>query len=747
MKRSLLGLTALCGFLLLCVSLVPAAHSDSGGSLLDEIVLSGSGFTGETTDLTVDGRGLSLTGAARSGEFTSQPIEAPFPFNVVVPEWIADEPDTAVVTIMLRTGPDGRQWGPWQVVAHNHDWTLPDDPDTVGDMVLVPSQDVRHRFVQVRVALSREAAPATPHLRELTLVVIDSTAGPTTAELLARLPQDAPDVAADGFPKPPVLPREGAGGWCDEPECVYTDGLEYYPVSHLILHHTVTSNDLLADYAPIVRAIWRFHTFSRGWGDIGYNYLVDPYGNIFEGHRGGDDVVGTHASGANTGSMGVAAIGDFGTFTPHGTQVDAVVNLFSWKADQRDINVFESSSALPGIAWGLPHLMGHRDAYGTTECPGDRAHSLIPSIRDRIAANLGLVSPHIYVDELSSSFTRSNAFWYDGLYNCGYNTHAWYTWSTTDPAKSANWGEWRPFIPAGGLYEIEVYAPYCNTGRAETRGAVYTVNHFNGRSEVVVDQNTNIGLWTSLGEYYLPAGTSASVSLIDLTTTDNDLGVWFDAIRLRPLNLAPSATNTAPANNAWLVNRNVAFSWQILEPNSVTAVTLEVATDSSFAQPIATKSFAGPVTTGQHAFSADYGALYWRVRLTPVVGDAVTSQPTRFGIDTTPPVSTVTALYYAPQTGSYAVYWRGADALTAVTAYTVETRNLSDATAVWQPLVTNTPATGGAFQPDDPGAIYGFRVRAVDQLGNAEAPKTQPDATTDQALSLPHAIMLPLLVR
>src|SRR5690606_21603494 len=122
-----------------------------------------------------------------------------------------------------------------------------------------------------------------------------ATAGPTTEELVAQ--QEAqPELqqATNAYPKPPVIPRIA---WCNDPACNYSDGLRYEPVTHLILHHTVTTSS--DDSAATVRAIWKFHTFTRGWGDIGYNYLVDINGVIFEGHLGGDDVVGTHSGDAN----------------------------------------------------------------------------------------------------------------------------------------------------------------------------------------------------------------------------------------------------------------------------------------------------------------------------------------------------------------------------------------------------------------------------------------------------------------
>ena len=84
-----------------------------------------------------------------------------------------------------------------------------------------------------------------------------------------------------------------------------------------------------------------------------------------------------------------------------------------------------------------------------------------------------------------------------------------------------------------GRYELSVYAPYCLTRRDDTDGARYEINHAAGRSTVTVEQGNRLGLWTSLGEYPLTAGTGNMLRLTDLTTTDSGKGVWFDAIRVR----------------------------------------------------------------------------------------------------------------------------------------------------------------------------------------------------------------------
>ena len=496
-------------------------------------------------DLTADiEKGTTIIGGALAPElasgasFTTEVIEAPIPFNAVVPHWTGDNAET--ISLQVRTGPDGATWGDWLAVHANHDWMEPGETEIVGEMVLVPQAGVTHRFVQVQVLFNSpeteffpENSVSTPSLSRLRLTFIDTHDGPTADELLdlqSEIDKDAPLLlpeALTNYPKPFVVSR---AAWCQHADCNYSDGLEFHPVSHLIVHHTV-SNNASADWPAVVRAIWNFHTYSRGWGDIGYNYLVDPNGVLYEGHNGGEDVVGVHASGANTGSMALALLGTFTAYSPGIRPPDAMLNsaveLLAWAADRRDINVFDASDALPDIAWGLPHLMGHRDVYGTTECPGDQAHLLIPWLREQIAGRIGLVDPFLYADDQTTAFTKSaGANWFVPPYLCGFNNHAWYTWSVDSPASSANWGEWRPNIPATGRYRIDVYAPYCRTGRGETGSATYTISHAGGAGTRTINLQANIGLWTTLGEYNLSQGNGNVIRLTDLTG-DSGLGVWF----------------------------------------------------------------------------------------------------------------------------------------------------------------------------------------------------------------------------
>ncbi len=708
---------------------------------MDELVIGGNAFAGGTVEnVVVSDDGLRLEPSVASGTYTSPVLDAPLPFNALVPEWTAEAPEGAAVSVAVRTG-DAGAWEEWITLQENADLTVEGSEALTGDMIVTPGADVTHSQVQVRVRLSRVADEAEPILQRIHLYFIDSTDGPTTEELSAQ--QQAlgqPESTEDGYSKPPVISREV---WCvpyyGEEECEYSEDVYYYPVSHLVVHHTVTSSD--GDSAETVRAIWRYHNYSRGWGDIGYNYLVDVNGVIFEGHYGGDDVIGTHAAGANKGSMGVSLIGNFQEVAPPSPMIEAAADLLAWKADQKNIDVYDSSY-LPDVSWGLPHLMGHRDVYGTTACPGVYAHGLLPEIRDKVANRIGFESPYVYYDELEPEtyFSKSNANWENGPSNCGIDGHAYYTWSVTDPAESTDWAEWRPEITLPGLYELYVYAPYCRTGERDTNGAVYEVTHAKGTDTVVVNQEDHLGIWVSLGEYEFEPGISGRLRLTDLTSTDEDWGVWADAIRLYYED--PSAVDRTPASGTWLPGQQVAFQWNIQNEPNLESLTLQAARDEAFTDVALSTTLPASTKSYSHTFANTNAPLYWRLRLHTTRGATLDTLPFNFGLDTEPPTSSIDRIYRL-EGDRYLITWSGEDAGSGIVGYNIEYR-LSDEDE-WTSLPVAEGATSGTFVPPMPGRTYWFRSQAVDAVGYAEPVEgNDGDLNSANAIILSRSGLLPL---
>lgn len=739
----------------LCIVLGWSTSSASDGPMAEsaDLVLSLADFSdGWHHDVVLTTNGLTLAGDATTGSYLSPVIDAPLSFNAVVPQWQATTPDSSTLTIRLRTGTDEGWWSDWFQIVENEDWMLSTGNQKVGQMIVVPAVDKTHQKIQYSVTYSRYEGELAPVLEEVQLTFIDSSMGPTAEELLTRQKESdlvQPESSEGGYPKPFVISRDT---WCTDPRCDYSDGLEYRPVSHLVVHHTVSGN-YSTNWAAVVRAIWSFH-YSRDcpdncWGDIGYNYLVDMNGLLYEGHLGGDGVIGTHSGAANAGSMALSFIGTFTGpdypnlpgIAPPQAMKDSAAELFSWKADKNGIDVY-GSSKLPYADWMLPHVMGHRDVYGTTQCPGDQAYAILPWLRNEVDRRINIGSPTIYIDELSSDFTKSPSdFWYVPPDSCGYGGHAYYTWSVNKAENSTNWGEWRLNVPKDDNYEIEVFAPYCTTGRAETNGATYQISHPEGKTTVVVSHEQNVGSWMSLGTFHLNAGQTGSVYLTDLTTTDSGLGVWFDAIRLRPSTALPLPTvaNDLPKTDTWFQDRTITFNWLVTSASSVVSTRLEVAKSAEFSNIILSKGFDGAPTSYSHTFGQDHSRLYWRVKLTSADGSQAISDNTFFGIDSEPPSSAVTVIARF-EAGHYALGWHGTDTSSGIASYNIDYREEGQA---WQRLLSDTGGTSAVFTPS-PGKHYEFRCQAIDNVGHTEPVHPSADMITRDATDVKRVIIFPL---
>jgi flagellar hook assembly protein FlgD len=147
-----------------------------------------------------------------------------------------------------------------------------------------------------------------------------------------------------------------------------------------VVHHSAGSNSYTkAQSAAVVRAIQLYHVRGNGWDDVGYNFLVDRYGQVFEGRFGGIDrnVIGAHAQGFNTGSVGVALLGNYDSVALSAEARSALVRLLAWRLDVAHVDPLEAlsmpSGGNPRYPSGIPVLLrpisGHRDV-GFTSCPG-----------------------------------------------------------------------------------------------------------------------------------------------------------------------------------------------------------------------------------------------------------------------------------------------------------------------------------------------------------------------------------------
>jgi hypothetical protein len=149
----------------------------------------------------------------------------------------------------------------------------------------------------------------------------------------------------------------------------------------------------------MLRAIFLFHRDVKGWNDIGYNFVLDAFGRIFEARAGGIDepVVGAHAGGFNLLSTGVAVLGAFSTRPLPAPARRALLALLAWKLSLHGVPAHGRArvrvnpagavySRFPAGAhvW-LAHIAGHRDG-DSTDCPGDAFYGQLPRLREAVHA-------------------------------------------------------------------------------------------------------------------------------------------------------------------------------------------------------------------------------------------------------------------------------------------------------------------------------------------------------------------------
>jgi hypothetical protein len=183
----------------------------------------------------------------------------------------------------------------------------------------------------------------------------------------------------------------------------------YTSVTHTVVHHTAGANSV-SDWDAEMRNIWYFHTVTRGWGDIGYNYLIAPNGVIFEGRAGGPGAIGAHFSCRNTNTAGIALLGTFTGSLPSPEALEALTRLLTelsrWHRIKPNMFAFHVPTAL-----NLPTIPGHRDANpspqacSATECPGDALYSYLPTIRSDVAA----CPPMIIAQPVSTSIAAGGS--------------------------------------------------------------------------------------------------------------------------------------------------------------------------------------------------------------------------------------------------------------------------------------------------------------------------------------------------
>ncbi len=264
------------------------------------------------------------------------------------------------------------------------------DPFTAVAIVMDKSMETAHDFIEVRIDGIRkklwqdEHAPALTYFRSLATPGKSITLGLQSRGTIYLINSGV--ISGLGDLHKELMPE------CYEfeavPQSTWRDGLpspafnrRANNVAHLIVHHTAGSNSN-TNYTQVVRDIYLLHTDVNGWSDIGYNFLVAQDGSIFEGRDPGEelteyDVLGAHFCGKNSGTMGVAMLGNFETAQPTDEAMESLSKVLASAAERFELNVLENSRHR---GQDLAHLSGHRDGCATL-CPGEHLYPRLDSLK------------------------------------------------------------------------------------------------------------------------------------------------------------------------------------------------------------------------------------------------------------------------------------------------------------------------------------------------------------------------------
>ena len=296
------------------------------------------------------------------------PLQNATPFLSYFLKW-----EGIVTTLNIRFSPDGQNWSAWEKMPT--DEHAPDLPVSI-----LRYTGSESRFFQV------ESSTSSDHPYRLECHFFNP--GTSVISTVVRETPGTGRSCSDLMP--PVLNR---AEWCPTGNCKEHPSPAFANITHIVIHHSASSNES-SDWPAVVRSIWDFHVNGRGWSDIGYNWLVDPEGQIYEGRS--TDAIGAHFCSTNTGTLGVCLLGNFMEETPKAAAISALEALLSWKVCENAIDplaeVYHPASDLT-----LPTIIGHRDGCATA-CPGDLFYPQIPAIR--VALSDGQTTPTFEKDQL-----------------------------------------------------------------------------------------------------------------------------------------------------------------------------------------------------------------------------------------------------------------------------------------------------------------------------------------------------------
>lgn len=310
-------------------------------------------------------------------------VELPFAASHVALHW----PGNEEAELSVAFSRDGLTFGPETAVEHDEVADRDASAETYGGVMVADGA----RFA--RVSSDRPIA-------DLTVVSMDSQEDVG----VARWPSSMA-LAATG--QPVIIPRSAWGA--NEGYRFTSQGLEIWPrvfepVQKIVIHHTAGAN-YDPNPAATVRSIMHYDAITKGWSDMGYNFLIDNVGHIYEGRYSraygpgetptGEDeagrlVTGAHARHFNSGIVGIVMMGTFVSRDITPAARAALVSLVAWLAERHGLDPLGSGvyiNPITGAGRVLPNIIGHRNVSATA-CPGGVFYDTLPAVRQAVAARI-----------------------------------------------------------------------------------------------------------------------------------------------------------------------------------------------------------------------------------------------------------------------------------------------------------------------------------------------------------------------
>ncbi|MFG2330757.1 N-acetylmuramoyl-L-alanine amidase [Streptomyces sp. NPDC048604] len=243
--------------------------------------------------------------------------------------------------------------------------------------------------VQARVRGASGKASALPDGLRIELVAPTATATAAEARTATAATVTAEAKTVTPAPQPAILPRSAWGA----DETLVKDPATYSKETKVVfVHHTAGTNTYACEEsASVVNGIFLYHVQSQGWNDIGYQFLVDKCGTVYEGRAGGIDkpVIGAQTYGFNTDTTGVAVLGNYNDATSTPEVRASLAAVAAWKLglygyDPTSTVVMTAAASngkyTAGQQVAMNRISGHRDGF-PTECPGNNLYADLPTIR------------------------------------------------------------------------------------------------------------------------------------------------------------------------------------------------------------------------------------------------------------------------------------------------------------------------------------------------------------------------------